>query len=154
MLKKGTIRQVIEVKKSNSTASLNVLDLTMGYSHYAGVPPSFDDMASEEYATSIIPQELVVNADVGPRPLRDEVIWGTISNKHAVSWPHVDDEGFATVTSTLTGGKLWGLMSLPEGPSIESVDAFDTWDPDDFDVEKTRFELLYLPPKCALYAPP
>lgn len=152
LLRKGTIRHVIDVKKNNGTAAFNVLDLSLGQSHYVGVPPSFDDMASEEYATSKLPRGVWQGREDedAHRPLRDQLIWGTISNKNASSWPHVDDEGFATVTCTLTGGKLWGLMTRLDGSNVEDITAFHQWDPTEFKDENVRFELLYLPPKCAL----
>jgi hypothetical protein len=41
------------------------------------------------------------------KTLADDLIWGTVGTKHAVSWPHVDDEGFATMSAVQTGSKYW-----------------------------------------------
>jgi hypothetical protein len=44
------------------------------------------------------------------RPLADDLAWGTAATKRTVSWLHVDDDGFATVTIVRTGMKYWVLM--------------------------------------------
>ena len=33
--------------------------------------------------------------------------WGTAAMKHAVSSPHIDDEGFGTVVTNMVGTKYW-----------------------------------------------
>lgn len=40
-------------------------------------------------------------------PRTDDTSWGTAALKHAVSWPHIDDEGFGTVVTTMVGAKYW-----------------------------------------------
>lgn len=42
-------------------------------------------------------------------PLLDETVWGTAALQHAVSWQHVDDEGFGTVVTNMVGCKYWVL---------------------------------------------
>lgn len=41
--------------------------------------------------------------------LADEMIWGTAALQNAVSWQHVDDEGFGTVVTNMVGSKYWVL---------------------------------------------
>lgn len=155
LLRSGTIRQVIEVKKKGLNAALNVLDLPLGDSNCVGVPPCFDDMATEEYVTRKLPRRTYAVWDDEEkeilRSFRYERMWGTISNKFAASWTHVDDAGLATSTGTLTGGKLWAVMTRKDGLTAESIHLFDDWVPKDIPGEdKVRFEMIYLPPKCVL----
>lgn len=42
-------------------------------------------------------------------PLADDLVWGTAATQHAVSWPHIDDEGFGTVVSVQAGSKYWAV---------------------------------------------
>lgn len=41
--------------------------------------------------------------------LHNELIWGTAALADAVSWQHVDDEGFGTTVTVMTGAKYWVL---------------------------------------------
>jgi hypothetical protein len=40
----------------------------------------------------------------------DELSWGTAALRGATSWPHADDDGFATVVRVMTGSKYWVVM--------------------------------------------
>ena len=40
-------------------------------------------------------------------PRTDDTTWGTAALRDAVSWPHIDDEGFGTVVTTVVGAKYW-----------------------------------------------
>jgi hypothetical protein len=40
-------------------------------------------------------------------PRTDDTSWGTAALRHAVSWPHIDDEGFGTVVTNMAGTKYW-----------------------------------------------
>lgn len=153
LLRTGTVRQLIDVARNNRTTALNVLDLALGDSHYVGVPPSFDDMASEEYATNRIPRKGWEAFDNNKLPIqyRNEVIWGSIANKNAISWPHLDDEGFATATCTLVGGKVWAFIKPKSDPRLATIFAFDEIDPFALDDKLIDVEIVYLPPKCVLY---
>jgi hypothetical protein len=42
-------------------------------------------------------------------PRTEDTIWGTAALKHATSWQHIDDEGFATVVTNMVGAKYWVL---------------------------------------------
>src|ERR1700677_4017263 len=52
-------------------------------------------------------------------PLTDETCWGTAALRHAMSWSHIDDEGFGTVVTNMVGSKYWALArqcrDSPEG---------------------------------------
>jgi len=39
--------------------------------------------------------------------LSKDLVWATAALKHAASWTHVDDEGFATVATVDVGSKYW-----------------------------------------------
>jgi hypothetical protein len=41
----------------------------------------------------------------------DDTTWGTAGSRGAVSWIHLDDEGFNTSTQVLTGRKYWVVFS-------------------------------------------
>ena len=43
--------------------------------------------------------------------------WGTIATRGATCWIHIDDEGFATSTQPLTGGKYW-VIYYPD-PNVD-----------------------------------
>lgn len=57
--------------------------------------------------------------------LQDELIWGTSALKHATSWMHMDDEGFATVVTNMVGCKYWVLArprrDAPKSSSSSSI---------------------------------
>lgn len=154
LLRKGTLRQVIDVANNKFSAVLNVLDLPMGDSNRVGVPPCYDDMATEEYVTSKLPRQVYAVWDDKDKEIihsyRDDRLWSTISHLGANSWGHIDDEGFGTCTCTLIGGKIWAIMTRTDDITMESIRAFEDWEITDFPDDKVRFELLYLPPKCVL----
>jgi hypothetical protein len=53
-------------------------------------------------------------------PLNDETIWGTAALKHAISWQHIDDEGFGTVATNMVGSKYWVLARRRRDDSSSS----------------------------------
>jgi hypothetical protein len=44
------------------------------------------------------------------QPLNDNLAWGTAATARAISWTHVDDDGFGTVVIVRTGAKYWVIM--------------------------------------------
>jgi hypothetical protein len=54
-------------------------------------------------------------------PLAADLLWGTAATQHAVSWPHVDDEGFATVVSVQAGSKYWVVGKPKRGSEAADV---------------------------------
>ena len=105
-------------------------------SHY------YSDLSSDRVAW------LHTNKASGFRPMihpSDDTTWGTVGSKGAVSWIHVDDDGFCTSTQILVGKKYWVILyrdpSLPHGdlrgdmggigwsPSIDELQAhpLDGW---------------------------
>jgi len=67
----------------------------------------------------------------------DALLWGTVANKHATSWIHVDDYGMATGVKVMAGMKYW-VIACPSPDSSEgcygnsgSVEAFLGWNPED-----------------------
>jgi hypothetical protein len=54
-------------------------------------------------------------------PRTDDTSWATVATKHCVSWPHIDDEGFATVVTNMVGSKYWVLArQRRDAPSASS----------------------------------
>jgi hypothetical protein len=49
-----------------------------------------------------------------PPPV-DDLIWGAAATKGALTLPHVDDEGFATVVAIVSGSKYWVVMQPKDG---------------------------------------
>lgn len=145
MLVKGTFQQVLDVAENNGTAIFNVLDISMGDSLSVDVPPSFLNIASEEHALQ--PTKKMI----GDTDFRNDLIWATVSNTHAFSSAHVDDEGFATATNTLVGGKLWAIETHKSpAKNMTSIHAFDHCQPGNFDTKQVCYEIMYLPPRCVL----
>ena len=60
-----------------------------------------------------------------PPPFND-VKWGIAGGKNALSWPHIDGNGFGTVVAVTTGSKYWILMR--ERRDFNLVFKSDTWD--------------------------
>lgn len=88
---------------------------------------------------------------IGDTDFRNDLIWATVSNTHAFSSAHVDDEGFATATNTLVGGKLWAIETHKSpAKNMTSIHAFDHCQPGNFDTKQVRYKIMYLPPRCVL----
>jgi hypothetical protein len=44
------------------------------------------------------------------QPLTDETNWGTAATKGTTTMVHIDDEGFGTAITVLSGSKYWVVM--------------------------------------------
>jgi hypothetical protein len=55
------------------------------------------------------------------RSLNDDLSWATAATKHAVSWMHVDDDGFATGIIVKTGAKYW-VVARPRDSLVVAAD--------------------------------
>jgi len=108
------------------------------------------------------------------KPFWNEMTWGTAATKHAASWPHVDDEGFATVVTPVSGSKYWvvGKRRPQESGSrdehlgdMDSLDAFGLryagfpkankahqriWTPGKANTKLIDYEGVLLTPGCVL----
>ena len=91
-------------------------------------------------------------------PRTDDTCWGTAALKHAVSWPHIDDEGFGTVVTAMVGAKYWvvarprrdaGLSGLHG--NMGTVKEFgDTLNPTSANAEMFEHEAVLLTPGTVL----
>jgi len=81
--------------------------------------------------------------------LNDELVWGTAATKHAVSWLHVDDDGFATVCSVKAGSKYWVVAHPRDRDNRSHVRFGENWDPF-FPKEDYEMEGLVLEPGTVL----
>lgn len=141
----ATFAQVLHIVKKKANVVLNFLDIPMGDSSAVDVPPGFLNIASEEYALN------PTKAMVGNDDFRDDLIWSTVSNKHAASTGHIDDMGLCTSTNTMAGGKVWAIETpLSADDDMTHIHAFDHCPNGTFDSSKVCYELVYLPPNCVL----
>jgi hypothetical protein len=92
------------------------------------------------------------------RPLTDDLVWGTAATARAISWLHIDDDGFATCVVVKTGSKYWVLMRACEQSSEDvhlgdfgTIDTYpSTWSPDNSGKDIFEAEGLLLTKGCVL----
>ena len=64
-------------------------------------------------------------------PMMDLTIWGTTALKHALSWFHIDDDGFGTVVTNMVGSKYWVLArqhrDAPAGSLVGNMGMADAF---------------------------
>jgi type IV secretory pathway TrbF-like protein len=99
------------------------------------------------------------------KTLGDELIWGTAATQHAVSWPHVDDEGFATMVSVQVGSKYWMVGRHKVHPifrqddgigNVDTINAFGvgikdrSWVPATSNTSQWDYEGILLTPGMVL----
>ena len=85
-------------------------------------------------------------------PPQNDIKWGITGGKNALSWPHIDANGFATAVVVTTGAKYWILMREKRGldvpPSLgnlSTMHAFPkTWHPSTFEKDLHEYEALHL----------
>lgn len=132
-----------------SAVALNVLDLPLGRANIP-VPPKFNDLASDAYCANSAGMLLAL------KDLSDSTSWGTAATRNAVSWFHIDDDGFCTAVSVQAGDKLWVLARLKEHlrgrDEFSNMGVFAKWDVDSIDVDVWDLEAVHLDPTCALCA--
>jgi hypothetical protein len=120
----GTLRDLFNASRdSKSQTILNALSLPLG-DVSAEAPPKFRSgtltSSPKQFNLSPIFRYLASHEAawqlcrgrpgfVRLPPFSDQLIWGTAASKHAASWPHIDDEGFATVCTPQVGSKYWVL---------------------------------------------
>lgn len=143
----GTLQDLLDATSSGATSAMNVLDLPLGLSP-VDVPPNFLDLATETFSAPFV-KNIVDIQDAS-----NSLSWGTASTKNALSWFHVDDEGFATSVRVLTGGKLWVLADKIRKDlrrdEMSSTEVFKTWNVRDIDGEQWTLEAVHLRPRSNL----
>jgi hypothetical protein len=88
--------------------------------------------------------------DIDP-PLNDTK-WGITGGQNALSWPHIDGNGFATSVTVTTGSKYWFLMKerrnlgvMPKLGNMSSMHAFPAdWHPSTFKNSHHEVEAVHL----------
>ena len=86
-----------------------------------------------------------------PPPFND-VKWGIAGGKNALSWPHIDGNGFGTVVAVTTGSKYWILMRerrdfnlVFKSGNMGSPSAFSKdWNPAEFQPGVYEYEGIHL----------
>lgn len=147
MLSTGTLQELLDNVQENSPVALNVLDLPLGDAAVP-IPPMFTDLATDAYSTPCV-KDLVKIWD-----LRDTLSWGTAATKNAVSWFHIEDDGFATAVSVQAGSKWWVLADRirddPRSDDMRDTKAFDGWKVRHIDGKRWRLEGVLLVPHSTL----
>lgn len=145
-------KTLLDHVKTDSTVSLNVLDMPLGRKTVA-FPPRFQAFASDEYCAN---SAQTLFGEV--QDLRDSTSWGTVATRNAVSWFHLDDEGFCTSVLPQTGGKYWVLARLKEHlrqgvDEMSNTGVFEKFQVDSIDPEVWDLEAVHLDSSCGLYVP-
>lgn len=147
MLKRGTLQDLIDHVQADSAVALNVLDLPQGRSAVP-IPPMFADISTDAYTVPYVKKLVKV------RDLRDALSWATAGTDGAVSWFHIDDDGFCTVVFVQAGGKWWVLADRiqddPLRDDMGDIGAFDGWGVRDIDAKRWTLEAVHLQPKSVL----
>ena len=58
--------------------------------------------------------------------LSEDMVWATAALKHAMSWTHINDEGFATVATVDVGSKYWVVARPHQKNQINGLGDMDT----------------------------
>lgn len=88
-------------------------------------------------------------------PLAD-LRWGLAATTGAISWFHLDSNGFDTYIDSRAGSKLWIVgLTCGENPLFESISDFQTYfdgdyDEEDLNTSKFKLEAVLLPPGTRL----
>ena len=85
-------------------------------------------------------------------PPQNDIKWGITGGQNALSWPHIDANGFATAVVVTTGSKYWILMrerrGLDDPPSLGNLGTMHafpkTWHPSTFEKDLHEYEALHL----------
>ena len=82
--------------------------------------------------------------------------WGLAGTAHAVTYLHIDSDGFATFVQAMCGKKVWAVFHPPPGVPLSSIDYFNNselFDLDDIPLwAQFGLEAIVLRPGDALYA--
>lgn len=147
MLRKGPLRDMLKHTQSDSPVAINALDLPLG-DITVPIPPSFQDMASDAHSGPRI-KHLMDLID-----MKNVTSWGTAATANALSWFHIDDDGFATCVSVQAGMKWWVLARKkdrnPRADEMGSISTFFRWTVEDIDGQVWELEAVLLDPTVAL----
>lgn len=146
MIEPGTLQDLLDSVQANSTVARNVLDLPLGKSAVP-IPPMFADISTDAYSVPYV-KHLVKVLD-----LRDVLSWGTAATIDALSWFHVDDDGFGTAVYVLAGGKWWVLAERLPGnvkDDMSDIRAFNGWGVRNIDPKLWTLEAVLLRPNSVL----
>lgn len=145
MLEDGTLQDLLDAVDEGLPYALNCLELPLG-GKWAPTPPRFADFTTETYARPLV-RELIYVKDMG-----NTLSWATAATRNAVSWPHIDDDGFGTTVMVQAGKKIWIMLRLKERDEEETgtTEAFRTWTVDKIDEISYEAEGVHLDATCAL----
>lgn len=141
MLRKGTLRDLLESARGDSPVAMNVLDIPLGHTT-AAIPPLFDEIATDVHSINLVKNLVTV------RDMADTTSWGTAATRNAVSWFHCDDAGLATSVWVQTGSKWW-VMGRRKKEShlwdeMSHVDTFSEWEVKTIDGTLWELEAVHL----------
>lgn len=147
MIEKGTLRDLLDSVRDKSPVALNVLDLPLGKTSVP-IPPSYIDVATDAHSLNLVKRL------VDLRDMSDVTSWGTAGTPDALSWYHIDDDGFSTVVWVQTGGKWWVLARKrnadPLNDEMRDIATFRDWRVDDIDEDHWDAEAVHLESHCVL----
>lgn len=147
MLEVRPLRELLSHSQSDSPVAVNALDFPLG-GVSVPVPPSYLDIATDAYSGTRV-KHLVDSMD-----MQDVTSWGTAATANAVSWFHIDDDGFGTAVSVQAGKKWWVLArkknNNPRANEMEDVSTFYRWDVHDIDGNVWELEAICLDPSVVL----
>lgn len=145
---KGKLRDLLNPQDPN--VAQNVLDLPLGHTsvHF---PTSFQQMSTTAYSFNLVLHLLTI------QDVLNVLCWGTGSTLGAVSWPHTDDMGFATVVWVQAGAKWWVLLRRKNEDRLSdemgNVNTLGNkkWDVHDIVEDEWEAEAVHLKSNSILY---
>lgn len=146
MLERVPLRELLRHADTDSPVAINALDFPLG-DVAVQFPPSYPDIATSAYSAN------QVKGLVPPTDMRHVTSWGTAATANAVSWFHIDDDGFGTAV-TVQAGKKWWILARRKGSrsadDMSDAATFRGWLVDDIDGNVWEWEAVCLDPTVAL----
>jgi hypothetical protein len=119
-IRNGTLRQLVEASRSQSSPILNALSFPLGLS---GAQPS-------SFSSEIEAWRLTKGLKFCPPELQfpvGELRWGLAATEGGRHWMHVDSDGLGTFIDVKTGLKMWIVFSPPSAHSPHRFASIDTF---------------------------
>jgi hypothetical protein len=118
----GLVSDILDNARNPDGKILNGIDFP------ACFPTCADTPQLSSYATDIVAWDYLRGKPYcgnfsNPYPT-GHMRWGLAGTAHAVTFMHIDSDGYATVVRVIDGKKVWGILrEIPNG-SLASVDVF------------------------------
>jgi len=147
-LRMGTVQSLLSSSAEENGKILNALNFPMPEKGMGDFPFSTDTVAWKRTKGN-----MNCPPDQGP-PLED-LRWGLAANAGALSWWHIDSNGFATYVDTRAGDKVFVFARRKGGgrnfESRSEIDFFlNGMEVDEPNVDRCDLEAVTLPPRTRL----